>query len=521
MSGKCIFISLAPKIVRLVTITTENILLIGSVLLFISVLAGKTSFRIGVPTLIFFLVIGMLAGSEGIGGIPFSDPGLAQFIGIVALNFILFSGGFETDWYAVRPIIWQGVALSVLGVLLSTITLGLFVWWVTDFSIYEGLLLGAIVSSTDAAAVFSILRSKSLALKGNIRPTLEFESGSNDPMAYILTIVFIGLVQNADRSIWSVLPMFFTQLLLGGALGFLFGIGSKYVINNIRLDYEGLYPVLSITLMLLTYSVTTAVGGNGFLAVYVSAIYLGNQDLLHKRTIMKMFDGLAWLMQIVLFVILGLLVFPSHILPVIGIGLLISAFLIFVARPLSVFLTLSPFRLMTRTKLFISWVGLRGAVPIVFATFPLMAGLEKADMIFNIVFFISLTSVLLQGTTIPVIAKWLHVSLPARVKTVTAADILLSDQINSEMAEFTIAPESVVAGMKIVDLGFPQNARIALIKRDNKYLIPDGMTVIQPGDRLIVLAGNKNILEAVTECLLSDNPVCSDDQKLSGASGAR
>ncbi|HNT94208.1 MAG TPA: potassium/proton antiporter, partial [Bacteroidales bacterium] len=309
------------------TITTENILLIGSVLLFISVLAGKTSLRIGVPTLVLFLAVGMLAGSEGIGKIHFDDPGIAQFIGIVALNFILFSGGFETDWHSVRPIMWQGITLSVLGVLLTTVVLGLFVWWVTDFSIYEGLLLGAIVSSTDAAAVFSILRSKSLALKGNIRPTLEFESGSNDPMAYILTIVFIGLVQNGERSFWSVLPMFFSQLLLGGALGYLFGLASKYVINHIKLDYEGLYPPLSITLMLLTYSVTTSVGGNGFLAVYVSALYLGNQDLLHKRTIMKMFDGLAWLMQIILFVVLGLLVFPSHIVPVIGIGLLISAFL--------------------------------------------------------------------------------------------------------------------------------------------------------------------------------------------------
>ncbi len=251
------------------TITTENILLIGSVLLFISVLAGKTSLRIGVPTLVLFLAVGMLAGSEGIGKIHFDDPGIAQFIGIVALNFILFSGGFETDWHSVRPIMWQGITLSVLGVLLTTVVLGLFVWWVTDFSIYEGLLLGAIVSSTDAAAVFSILRSKSLALKGNIRPTLEFESGSNDPMAYILTIVFIGLVQNGERSFWSVLPMFFSQLLLGGALGYLFGLASKYVINHIKLDYEGLYPPLSITLMLLTYSVTTSVGGNGFLAVYV------------------------------------------------------------------------------------------------------------------------------------------------------------------------------------------------------------------------------------------------------------
>ena len=495
------------------TVTPENILLIASVLIFISVLAGKTSFRIGVPTLILFLAVGMLAGSEGIGKIPFDDPGLAQFIGIVALNFILFSGGFETDWNSVKPIMWQGIALSVMGVLLTALSSGLFVWWVTDFTIYEGLLLGAIVSSTDAAAVFSILRSKSLALKGHIRPTLEFESGSNDPMAYILTIVFIGLVQNGEQSFWPVLLMFFTQLLLGGAFGYLFGLGSKYVINHIKLDYEGLYPVLSITLMILTYSVTTAIGGNGFLAVYISALYLGHQDLMHKRTIMKMFDGLAWLMQIILFVVLGLLVFPSHIVPVIGIGLLVSAFLIFIARPVSTFLILAFFRVRTRTKLFISWVGLRGAVPIVFATYPLMAGLEKAEMIFNIVFFISLTSVLLQGTTVPLVAKWLHVSLPARVKTVTAADVLLSEPMNSEFAEFTIAPESVVPGMKIIDLGFPQNARIAMIKRENKYLIPDGMTVIQPGDRLIVLAGSKNILEAVTECLLSDNPVCSDTAK--------
>ncbi len=495
------------------TVTPENILLIASVLIFISVLAGKTSFRIGVPTLILFLAVGMLAGSEGIGRIPFDDPGLAQFIGIVALNFILFSGGFETDWNSVKPIMWQGIALSVMGVLLTALSLGIFVWWVTDFTIYEGLLLGAIVSSTDAAAVFSILRSKSLALKGHIRPTLEFESGSNDPMAYILTIVFIGLVQNGEQSFLAVLLMFFTQLLLGGAFGYLFGLISKNVINRIHLDYEGLYPVLSITLMILTYSVTTAIGGNGFLAVYVSALYLGHQELMHKRTIMKMFDGLAWLMQIILFVVLGLLVFPSHIVPVIGIGLLVSAFLIFVARPVSTFLILAFFRVRTRTKLFISWVGLRGAVPIVFATYPLMAGLEKAEMIFNIVFFISLTSVLLQGTTVPLVAKWLHVSLPARVKTVTAADVLLSEPMNSEFAEFTIAPESVVAGMKIIDLGFPQNARIAMIKRENKYLIPDGMTVIQPGDRLIVLAGSKNILEAVTECLLSDNPVCSDPSK--------
>ena len=483
------------------TLTIENILLVGSILLFISILAGKTSFHLGVPTLVLFLAVGMLAGSDGIGKISFDNPGVAQFIGIIALNFILFSGGFETDWTSVRPVFGQGLVLSLTGVLLTALIVGLFVWWVTDFTLYEGLLLGSIVSSTDAAAVFSILRSRKLALKGHIRPLLEFESGSNDPMAYILTIVFLSLIQNSEKSFWSVVPLFFQQLLIGGAFGFLFGYGGKFIINRIKLDYEGLYPALMITLMLLTYSVTSSMGGNGFLAVYLSALYLGNQELLHKRTIMKMYDGFAWLMQIILFVTLGLLVFPSRIVPVIGIGLLISVFLMLVARPIATYICLTPFRLKSRVKLFISWVGLRGAVPIVFATFPLMAGIEKADMIFNIVFFIALTSVLVQGTSIPIVAKWLHVSLPARVKPITAADVLLSEPLNSEMAEVMVAPESNAAGMKIIDLGFPKNARIALLKRGGKYLVPDGQTIILPDDKLILIAGSKEVLSSVVENL--------------------
>ncbi len=471
--------------------------------MFISVLAGKTSFRVGIPTLVFFLVIGMLAGSEGIGKINFNSPEISQFIGIVALNLILFSGGFETDWKRVKPVFGMSITLSILGVLLTAVLLGIFVWQVTDFSLYEGLLLGAIVSSTDAAAVFSILRSKNLALKGHIRPVLEFESGSNDPMAYILTIVLISLITEETKSFWSILQLFLQQLLIGGGCGFLFGYASRLVINRIRLDYEGLYPVLSITLLFLTYSITTFIGGNGFLSVYLSALYLGNHDLLHKRTIMKMYDGLAWLMQIVLFVTLGLLVFPSQMVPYIGIGLLISGFLMLVVRPLACFICLAPFKLKSRVKLLISWVGLRGAVPIVFATYPLMAGIEKAGVIFNIVFFISLTSVLIQGTSIPKVAKWLHVSLPTKVKSVTVADILLSESIGSEMAEITISPDTYAAGMKIVDLRFPQNVRIALLKRGDNYIIPDGSTIIEPGDVLFVLSGSKEILSSMTEKLVN------------------
>lgn len=482
-------------------LTTENILLIGSILLFISLFAGKTSQKFGVPVLILFIIIGMLAGSEGIGGIYFNNPKTAQFIGIVALNFILFSGGLDTGWQTVKPVLWQGISLSTLGVLLTAASVGLFVWSITDFTIYEGLLLGSIVSSTDSAAVFSILRSKSLALKGNLRPLLELESGSNDPMAYILTIVFTALVMNQDAGLISVLPMFFQQLLLGGIFGFAFGKIGSIVINKIQLDYEGLYIVLVIAIMFFIFAATDFLGGNGFLAVYVAAVFLGNQELIHKKKILKSFDSFAWLMQIILFLTLGLLVFPKQIIPVIGIGLIISAFLIIIARPLSVFVSLIPFRIQQRSRIFISWVGLRGAVPIVFATYPLIAGAEKANMIFNIVFFISITSVLIQGTTLPLVAKWLHLTLPIKLKQRTQTDIVLNDGIKSHFKEIIIPENCPIIGKQIVQLGLPKTSLISFIQRDNKFITPNGATVIMEKDRLYVLYENKDTLSKVFECL--------------------
>jgi cell volume regulation protein A len=487
--------------------TIENFLLLGSVLLLVSIIAGKTSYRFGVPTLILFLAIGMLAGSDGIGQIHFDDPKIAQFIGVVSLNFILFSGGLDTNWSAVKPVLWQGVSMSTIGVLLTALSLGTFVWYVTDFTLFESLLLGAIVSSTDAAAVFSILRSKSLALKSNLRPTLELESGSNDPMAYMLTIAFLSLVVNPDLSLWTVVPLFFKQMILGAIAGFAFGRLSKYIINEIRLDFEGLYPVLVIALMFVTFSATDFVGGNGFLAIYICAVYLGNQDLIHKKTILKMFDGLAWLMQIVLFLTLGLLVFPSEIPPVIGIGLLISLFLILVARPLAVFISLIPFKMKARRRWYISWVGLRGAVPIVFATYPLLAGIEKADMIFNIVFFISLTSVLIQGTTLTRVAKWLHVALPEKAKPLSPTDKLLTEYPKAAMKEVLVDAACHAVGKKIVDLAFPKNAIIAMIHRKDKYLIPSGSTVIEAGDMLIILSDNEESLKKVDDHLKGHSEV--------------
>lgn len=458
---------------------------------------GKTSYKFGIPALLLFLAVGMLAGSDGLAGIQFDNPKLAQLVGVIALNFILFSGGLDTNWSSIRPVLKEGIALSTIGVLITALTLGAFVWLITDFTIYESLLLGSIVSSTDAAAVFSLLRSKSLALRTNLRPTLELESGSNDPMAYVLTVAFLSLVVNQDQSFYSVIPLFLQQMILGGVAGAGFGLISKYIINSINLDFEGLYPVLVIALMFITFSVTDYVGGNGFLAIYICAVYLGNQDLIHKRTIMQVFDGMAWLMEIILFLTLGLLVFPTEIYPIIGLGLLIAVFLIGLARPIAVFLSLAPFKMKLRRRVYISWVGIRGAVPIVFATYPLLAGIDKADMIFNIVFFVSLTSVLVHGTTLSIVAKWLGVAIPEKAKIMHPTDAFLEDHPKTLLEEMVVGDTDQVIGRKIVDIGFPKNITITMIKRDGKYLTPKGITVIEKDDILTVLSDSKQGIEAV------------------------
>lgn len=482
-------------------LTIENIFLVGSILLLISVVAGKTSYRFGIPTLVLFLGVGMMAGQDGIGGIVFNDPRITQFIGIFALNFILFSGGLDTDWKSVKPIMKQGLVLSTLGVFLTAITVGSFVYWITDFTIYESMLLGSIVSSTDAAAVFSILRSKSISLKSNLRPTLEFESGSNDPMAYVLTIAFLSLVVHQDKSIWSIIPFFIQQMTLGALLGFVFGRLSRFIINRIQLVFEGLYPVLVIALMFITFSATDFVGGNGFLAIYICGIYLGNHDMIHKKTILQMFDGSAWMMQIVLFLTLGLLVNPKDIIPVIGIGIAISLFLMMIARPFSVLLSLIPFRMEFKRRMYISWVGLRGAVPIVFATYPLLAGIDKANMIFNIVFFISVSSVLFQGTTLSMVARWLDQIVPEKEKPVSDTDRLLENFPKSFLKEYIISENCPVNGKRIVDIDMPSATFISLIFREGKYIRPGGSTVLQNGDKLTVIAETEEDLSDFAICI--------------------
>jgi cell volume regulation protein A len=480
------------------TFSAENILLLGSIMLFISIVASKTSFRLGIPTLILFLVVGMLAGSDGPGGIYFNDPKIAQLLGVVALTFILFSGGLDTKWESVKPILWQGLSLSTLGVLLTALLIGVFSAYVLDFSLVEGLLLGAIVSATDAAAVFSILRSRSIGLKGNLRPTLEFESGSNDPMAYFLTISMIYLITNPEASAFSLIPKFLKGMVIGALSGYIMGKVMIWLVNKIKLDVAGLYPVLVLSLVFFTFSFTDLIGGNGFLAVYISGIILGSSNFIHKKSLMRFYDGQAWLMQIIMFLTLGLLVFPSRLIPILIPGILLSAFLIFVARPMAVFISLAFTRgLNVRKKLFISWVGLRGAAPIVFATFPLLAGINHADTIFNLVFFISVTSVVLQGSTLPMVARWLHVSVPGKIKRKFPIDIELRDDQKSELVELDIPDNSGVIGKQVVQIGLPKTAHIVLIHRNEKYITASGETVIEGKDHLLVMADSKQTVDEV------------------------
>jgi cell volume regulation protein A len=470
----------------------DHILVAASVLLLLSVLASKASAKLGIPALLLFLVLGMLAGSDGPGGIYFDDAHLAQSLGVVALALILFSGGLDTEWSSVRPVLLKGLALSTAGVLITAVLVGLFARVVLGFSLLEGILLGAIVSATDAAAVFSVLRARSVGLKGNVRPLLELESGSNDPMAVFLTTGLIGILTQPDARWFSLVPMFIQQMALGAALGYATGKLTIFIINRLELEFEGLYPVLTLSLILLSYGVTATVGGNGFLAVYIAGLVLGKTDFIHKRSVMRFHDGLAWLMQIAMFLALGLLVFPSHLVPIVGLGLLASLFLMSVARPISVLATLAFSGMKLNEKLMISWVGLRGAVPIVLATFPLLAGMPRAEIIFDLVFFIVLTSILLQGTSMPLLARWLKLEAPVRNK-VHPLELERTAGVNSQLVDVEVPDESAVVGKQIVGAGFPRGALIVLIGRGNEFIVPNGGTVIEPADRLLVLADEEDL----------------------------
>lgn len=399
----------------------EYLFIFTGVLLLASIFASKAAIEFGVPALLFFLIIGMLAGSEGVGGIYFNDPALTQLIGNVALTLILFAGGLDTQWRQIRPVLFKGLILSTVGVIITTLIVGFFAWFILDsFSSFklglegirwqEGLLLGAIISSTDAAAVFSLLRASNLHLKGNLQPLLELESGSNDPMAVLLTAELVQVLTTNNASPVTLGLSLIQQLLVGIILGYGAGRGMVWVLNHLHLIAQGLYPVATLALMLLTSGVTTSVGGNGFLAVYIAGVVMGNLPFACRDTVISFHDGLSWLMQITMFLVLGLLVFPSQLLPIAWVGLVVASFLIFVARPLSVFLCLLPFKVSFPEQMFISWGGLRGAVPIILATFPLAARIDDAAQLFNVVFFVVLISVLVQGLSLARVARWLRLT---------------------------------------------------------------------------------------------------------------
>ncbi|HTK07972.1 MAG TPA: potassium/proton antiporter [Ktedonobacteraceae bacterium] len=397
----------------------EEWLLIASVLLLASILAWKIAHTLGIPALLLFLGIGMLAGSEGLGGIYFDNAFIAQSVGVVALAFILFDGGLDTQWKIVRPALAPALALSTIGVFLTALVVAVFAILLLHFSFLEGLLLGAIISATDAAAVFSVLGTKNLQLKGKLLPLLELESGLNDPMAVFLTLGITNLLTKPNDPWWSTLLLFIEQMGIGTICGLALGWGAIQIINRLKLDAEGLYPVLTIALVLLTYGLTASLGGSGFLAVYLLGLLLGNSSIHGLEQLSHFHDGVAWVMQIGMFLILGLLVFPSHLPTVVVSGLLITGVVIFLARPISVLLTLLPFKIPLQEKVFVSWIGLRGAVPIVLATFPLLAGMPRSTFLFDLVFFVVLASVLLQGTTVSLVGKWSGVLIATKTpKTV-------------------------------------------------------------------------------------------------------
>ena len=470
----------------------ENILLWIAVLMFVSVVSSKLSDRLAIPVLLLFLTIGMLAGSEGIGGLYFDNAQLAKSIGVIALIFIIFSGGLDTNWKDTKAVVWPGIVLSTVGVLLTAIITGFFAIYILKFSFLQGMLLGSIVSSTDAAAVFSILRSKRISLKSPLKPLLEFESGSNDPMAVFLTVSFISILTLKNMNIVALIPRFFLDMGVGAFVGYLMARFIVFFINRLKLYYEGLYPVIMISLVLLTYVIAVFLKGNGILAVYLAGLMLGQAEFPNKRMIVRFHDGLAWLMQIAMFVTLGLLVFPSHIVPLIGAGLLLTFMLMVVARPVSVFLCLLPFKISIRKKTMIAWVGLRGSVPIILATFPFMAGIPQAGTIFNIVFFIVIASLLIQGTSIPVISKMLKLDAPWVNRKSYPIEFEKTEGMDAELTDVIVPYNSEAAGRMIRDLNVPEKCLIMLISRNDKFVIPSGSTIIEGGDVLLMLANAKD-----------------------------
>lgn len=484
----------------MIDLSGEHIVLVGAMLLFVAVMAGKVAHRFGAPALLLFLGVGMLFGWEFIS---FNSPELTQFVGMVALCIILFTGGMDTRFQDIRPVIGPGLVLATFGVILTALILAFFVWLIApwlDFSLSfsAALLLAATMSSTDSASVFSILRSKKQGLREQLRPLLELESGSNDPMAYMLTLLMISVLSHSGNTgIAFNIVYVIVQLVVGALSGYVIGRAAVWSINRINLENTSLYSVLLLAFIFFSFAFTDLLHGNGYLAVYIAGLVVGNYQITQKRTLTVFFDGFTWLMQIVMFLMLGLLVNTRELFDpeVLILGGLVGFFMIAVARPISVVLCLLPFRkFTTKARLYVSWVGLRGAVPILFATYPLIAGLNHADLLFNVVFLSTIISLVVQGTTVSGMANVLGLAYEERE---SSFKVNMQEDISSALTEVEVSSAMLTAGATLKEISLPEHTLVMMIYRDGTYFVPQGNTELLVGDKLLVISDRSEELESV------------------------
>ena len=467
-----------------------ELMIISGLILITCITSTKVLYKFGVPMLLIFIVLGMLFGSDGIIGIAFDNYELANQLCSIGLVFIMFYGGFGTNWKMAKPVAIPSVLMSSLGVIITAGLTGLFCHFALKMNLLEGILVGTIIASTDAASVFAVLRAQKLNLKGSLASLLEVESGSNDPIAYMMTIVVLSIMKNASEfSMWSAFDIVVTQIGLGLIIGFLFAKIAVYTLRTSNFEIDGFYTIFVMAVAILSYSVSEVLGGNGYLSVYISGIIIGNSKIPHKKSIFHFFDGISWTMQILLFFILGLLSFPSRIPYVTVTSVSISLFMIIIARPLATFIILSPFKFTTKEKIFISWVGLRGAASVVFAIMAVTYGVNIENDIFHIIFFIALFSVSIQGTLIPKIANLLDLVDTEDQSAVLKTFNDYTGEINTDLLEVNITQDSKWINKTIMDANIPEEILIVMIKRNNSILVPKGSTIIKEGD-ILVLSGN-------------------------------